>query len=68
MVTAVDQVDDAFLFVEIDDVLLGCGQFFLLLLDQLLPVPLQFGFVLFADFARFAQVDDAFAFCRERKV
>lgn len=60
MVTAVDQIDYAFLLVEIDDVLLGRGQFFLLLLYQLFPVSLQFGFVLLANFTRFAQVDNAF--------
>lgn len=60
MVTAVDQIDDALLLVQIDDVLLRGGQFLFLLLDQLLAVPLQFVFVLLTNFARFAQVDYAF--------
>ena len=68
MVAAVDQIYDALLFVQIDDVLLGGGQLLLLFLDQLLVVPLQLVLVLLADLARLAQVDYAFSCCRGRVI
>lgn len=67
VVTAVHQIDNALLLVEIDDVLFGSGQFLFLLLDEFLAISLQFSLVLLANLTRLAEVNDAFAFCKEIK-